>query len=131
MILKLRILECEKDAIPIPRSDNSRKFLIEIQTHCWRGMKWLGHVAYHSILKVVYFRPCGSVRGRCWTYEGWLYLVVVLDLLFRKVVGWALAATLTCPLVEEVLNMAVGWRHPPLRAVAPLGSREPACRARL
>src|SRR2546425_24462 len=28
-----------------------------------------------------------------WTYEGWLYLAVVLDLYSRRVVGWAMAAT--------------------------------------
>ena len=26
-----------------------------------------------------------------WTYEGWLYLAVVLDLLARRVVGWAVS----------------------------------------
>ncbi|GHO90483.1 hypothetical protein KSF_005310 [Reticulibacter mediterranei] len=26
------------------------------------------------------------------TYEGWLYLAVVLDLFSRRVVGWAMAA---------------------------------------
>jgi putative transposase len=28
-----------------------------------------------------------------WTYEGWLYLAVVLDLYSRRVIGWAMAAT--------------------------------------
>jgi putative transposase len=27
-----------------------------------------------------------------WTYEGWLYFAVVLDLFSRRVVGWAMAA---------------------------------------
>jgi putative transposase len=27
-----------------------------------------------------------------WTYEGWLYLAVVLDLFSRRVIGWAMAA---------------------------------------
>ncbi len=48
-----------------------------------------------------------------WTQEGWLYLAVVLDLFSRKVVGWALEATLASALVEEALNMAVGRRQPP------------------
>lgn len=48
-----------------------------------------------------------------WTQEGWLYLAVVLDLFSRKVVGWALEATLASALVEEALTMAVGRRQPP------------------
>jgi putative transposase len=28
-----------------------------------------------------------------WTYEGWFYLAVVLDLFSRRVIGWAMAAT--------------------------------------
>ncbi len=47
-----------------------------------------------------------------WTQEGWLYLAVVLDLFSRKVVGWALEATLASVLVEEALKMAVGRRQP-------------------
>jgi putative transposase len=47
-----------------------------------------------------------------WTQEGWLYLAVVVDLFSRKVVGWALAATLASSLVEEALTMAVGRRQP-------------------
>ena len=49
-----------------------------------------------------------------WTQEGWLYLAVIVDLFSRKVVGWALEATLASALVEEALPMAVGRRHPPL-----------------
>ncbi len=54
----------------------------------------------------------GDITSR-WTQEGWLYLAVVLDLFSRKVVGWALEATLASALVEEALTMAVGRRQPP------------------
>ena len=47
-----------------------------------------------------------------WTQAGWLYLAVVVDLFSRKVVGWALQATLASVLVEEALKMAVGRRQP-------------------
>ena len=30
-----------------------------------------------------------------WTQPGWLYLAVILDLLSRKVVGWAMSVTMT------------------------------------
>jgi putative transposase len=42
-----------------------------------------------------------------WTYEGWLYLAVVLDLFSRRVVGWAMAANQDESLVEMALRMAL------------------------
>ena len=47
-----------------------------------------------------------------WTYEGWLYLAVVLDLFSRRVIGWAMAATQDETLIETALRMALGGRHP-------------------
>lgn len=47
-----------------------------------------------------------------WTAEGWLYLAVVLDLFSRKIVGWAMEATLAGCLVEKAFQMATGNRRP-------------------
>ncbi len=47
------------------------------------------------------------------TQEGWLYLAIVVDLFSRKVVGWAVAATMETSLVEAALKMAMGRRQPP------------------
>lgn len=46
-----------------------------------------------------------------WTYEGWLYLAVVLDLFSRRVIGWAMAATQDETLIERALRVALGSRH--------------------
>lgn len=46
------------------------------------------------------------------TLEGWLFLVVVLDLFSRKVVGWSMKPTLARELVLDALLMAV-WRRRP------------------
>jgi putative transposase len=46
----------------------------------------------------------------CWTGEGWIYLAVVLDLASRRVVGWAIRATLETELVLAALHLAVGAR---------------------
>ncbi len=46
------------------------------------------------------------------TQEGWLYLAIVVDLFSRKVVGWAVAATMETALVETALEMAIGRRQP-------------------
>lgn len=46
------------------------------------------------------------------TYQGWLYLAVVLDLFSRKVVGWSMKATLAKEIVLDALIMSV-WRRKP------------------
>ena len=61
-----------------------------------------------------------SKPNQCWaadityirTWEGWLYLAVVIDLFSRRVVGWALADHLRTDLVLEALRMALGLRRP-------------------
>jgi putative transposase len=52
------------------------------------------------------------------TWEGWLYLGVVLDVFSRYVVGWAMATTLHTQLVVDALNMAIHQRRPPKGTIA-------------
>jgi len=47
------------------------------------------------------------------TLEGWLYLVVILDLFSRQVVGWAMNDRLTSGFVVKALYQAIGRRRPP------------------
>ncbi|MCS4296353.1 transposase InsO family protein [Acinetobacter sp. BIGb0196] len=44
------------------------------------------------------------------TWQGWLYLAVVLDLFSRKVIGWSMKPTLAQDIVLDALLMAV-WRR--------------------
>lgn len=46
------------------------------------------------------------------TYEGWLYLAVIMDLYSRMIVGWSMKSTLHRDLVLDALLMAV-WRRKP------------------
>lgn len=46
------------------------------------------------------------------TYEGWLYLAIVIDLYSRMVVGWSMKSTMTTELVLDALMMACWRRHP-------------------
>ena len=46
------------------------------------------------------------------TWQGWLYLAVVVDLYSRKVVGWSMKPTLAKELALDALLMAV-WRRKP------------------
>lgn len=45
------------------------------------------------------------------TYEGWLYLAVVLDLFSSKVIGWSMQPTMTSDIVIKAILMAI-WRRP-------------------
>lgn len=47
-----------------------------------------------------------------WTAEGWCYLAAILDLFSRRIVGWALDATLTTALPLKALDEAIRRRAP-------------------
>jgi len=46
------------------------------------------------------------------TLEGWLYLVVIIDVFSRQVVGWGMSDRLTSGFVVKALYQAIGRRHP-------------------
>jgi putative transposase len=46
------------------------------------------------------------------TWEGWLYVAVVLDLYSRRVVGWAVADHMRTDLALDALKMAIDLRNP-------------------
>jgi putative transposase len=60
-----------------------------------------------------------AAPNRCWaddityirTSSGWCCLAVWIDLYSRRVVGWALGATMEATLVLEALNRALGHRQ--------------------
>jgi transposase InsO family protein len=47
-----------------------------------------------------------------WTYEGWLYLAVVMDLHSRQIVGWSTSSRLKKQLALDALAMAYWQRKP-------------------
>ena len=61
-----------------------------------------------------------SVADQAWatdityirTWQGWLYLAVVVDLYSRRVVGWSMKPTLAREIVLDALLMAVWGRKP-------------------
>ena len=48
-----------------------------------------------------------------WTFEGWVYLAVVMDLYSRQIVGWAMNSRMKKQLVIDALAMAYWQRKPP------------------
>lgn len=61
-----------------------------------------------------------SQPDQCWvadityvrTYEGWLYLSIVVDLYSRQVIGWSMSSRIKTDIVLNALLMAVWRRHP-------------------
>ena len=47
-----------------------------------------------------------------WTWEGWRYLAVVMDLFSRRIIGWAMRSHLQTELALSALRMALGRRMP-------------------
>ncbi len=62
-----------------------------------------------------------------WTDEGWLYLVVFLDLYWRLVVGWAVSESLLTEFVEQAFLQGPARRA---RAVSPLVHSDRGSQAR-
>ena len=47
-----------------------------------------------------------------WTWQGWLYLCVFIDVFSRKIVGWSVDDNMETQMVLDALNMAVARRNP-------------------
>lgn len=47
-----------------------------------------------------------------WTWQGWLYLAVVVDLFSGRVVGWAADGHMRTELVLDAMAMAIARRRP-------------------
>lgn len=45
-----------------------------------------------------------------WTWEGWVYLAVIIDLYSRQVIGWAISCRINKELVLAALRQAIGRR---------------------
>ena len=74
-----------------------------------------GPIAPHRARNLVVRRPnqlwVSDATGVL-TGQGWLYLVAVLDVFSRRVVGWAMSPILDAPLVSAALRMALSQRRP-------------------
>ena len=46
------------------------------------------------------------------TYQGWLYVAIVIDIWSRMVVGWAMGPRIDAALADDVLRMAITRRRP-------------------
>lgn len=47
------------------------------------------------------------------TRQGWLYLVLVMDIWSRRIVGWSMGPSIAAELADEALKIALARRNPP------------------
>lgn len=67
----------------------------------------------------------GDIRY-VWMAEGWLYLVVVMDLYSRAVIGGSTSERLTAELATQAVTMVL-WRRKPAGAAASFRPRHSIC----
>jgi putative transposase len=77
-----------------PRHPVAPNLLQQDFTASWPNEKWTGDITYIP------------------TWEGWLYLAVMLDVFSRRVIGWAMSERCDEVLVETALRMALARRRP-------------------
>jgi len=46
------------------------------------------------------------------TAKGWMYLAIVMDLYFRRIIGWSIQKRMTVDLVARAMQMALNIRKP-------------------
>ncbi len=88
--------------------------------HGYRTRRWSVGKPAILIPNLLQRRFTVSRPNRAWvtdityvrTWQGWLYLAVVMDLFSRKVVGWAARPTIHRELVLDAVLMAVRARRP-------------------
>ena len=88
--------------------------------HGYRTRRWAVGKPAILIPNLLQRRFTVSRPNRAWvtdityvrTWQGWLYLAVVMDLFSRKVVGWAARPTIHRELVLDAVLMAVRARRP-------------------
>ena len=74
-----------------------------------------GPIAPNRLPEVVVERPdqVWVTDATCvLTGQGWLYVVAVLDIFTRRVVGWSMGRVLDAPLTIAALQMAIAQRRP-------------------
>lgn len=106
---------CSKHRVARLMRENGLRALHDYRTRRWEVDK--PAVLTPNLLKRQ-FSPtppnaaCATDITYIWTWQGWLYLAVVIDLFSRKVVGWAAGPTIHRALVLNALASAVKQRRP-------------------
>jgi putative transposase len=88
--------------------------------HGYRTRRWTAGKPSVVIPNLLQRQFTVTRRNKAWvtdityirTWQGWLYLAVVMDLFSRRIVGWAVSPTLRRELVLDAVLMAIRRRRP-------------------
>lgn len=90
---RFKLTTDSKHSLPVAANVLDRKFDVESPNSVWTA-----DISY------------------VWTFEGWLYLAVVMDLHSRQIVGWAMNERMKTRLVLDALAMAY-WKRKPSKGL--------------
>ena len=90
---RFKLTTDSKHSLPVAANVLDRKFNVESPNSVWTA-----DISY------------------VWTFEGWLYLAVVMDLHSRQIVGWAMNERMKTQLVLDALAMAY-WKRKPSKGL--------------
>jgi transposase InsO family protein len=90
---RFKLTTDSKHSLPVAANVLDRKFDVESPNSVWTA-----DISY------------------VWTFEGWLYLAVVMDLHSRQIVGWAMNERMKTQLVLDALAMAY-WKRKPSKGL--------------
>jgi len=79
---------------------------------CFKTAKAAGNLVKREFAVQELNRIWAADMTSFWTGSGWIHLAVVMDLCFRRIVGWAMHGQMTERLVVDALEMAVLNRNP-------------------
>lgn len=88
--------------------------------HGYRTRRWSVGKPAHLVPNLLQRQFTVTRRNKAWvtdmtyirTWQGWLYLAVVIDLFSRRVIGWSTRGTMCRELVLDAVLMAVRRRRP-------------------
>ena len=87
---RYKVTTDSRHSFPVAPNIHNREFDVDLPNRVWTG-----DITY------------------VWTFEGWMYLAIVVDLFSRRIVGWAMDKRMKAQLTIDALAMGYWMRKPP------------------
>ncbi len=87
------------------------------ERRCQPGKREVENIHLRARIRQEFTRSRQTYGSPRLTRQGWPYLVAVLDVFSRRVVGWAMSPILDAPLASAALCMALSQRRPAAKLI--------------